>query len=100
MKTWLRTNKLNQQSVPCLKYKDDEGLFVIESRRSGFEMDWTLGNDITLCEFNLECDAGEYAIYNLEGNLVAERSESLKVEFADQKRSFRQFSYYFHIISI
>ena len=57
-------------------------------------MDWTLENDITLCDFNLQCDPGEYAIYNLQGNLVAERSESLKVEFADQKRSFRQFSTY------
>ena len=57
-------------------------------------MDWTLENDITLCDFNLQCDPGEYAIYNLQGNLVAERSESLKVEFADQKRSFRQFSNY------
>ena len=57
-------------------------------------MDWTLENDVTLCDFNLECDAGEYAIYNLQGKLVAERSESLKLEFADQKRSFRQFSNY------
>ena len=57
-------------------------------------MDWTLENDVTLCEFNLECDAGEYAMYNLRGDLVAERSESLKVEFADQKLSFRQFSYH------
>ena len=55
-------------------------------------MDWVLENDFTVCNYEMKCPADSYAIYNLRGNLVATRTESLKLEFGDTKYSFRQFS--------
>ena len=65
---------------------------IVETAYNGFEMDWVLDNDFTVCKYEMKCPADAYAIYNLEGNLVATRTESLKFEFGDTKYSFRQFS--------
>ena len=67
-------------------------MLIAESAINGFEMDWVLKNDLDVCNFEMKCPADAYAIYNLQGNLVATRTESLKFEFGDTKYSFRQFS--------
>ena len=76
--------------LKCL-LRDKEGLIVVETAYNGFEMDWVLENDFTVCNYEMKCPADSYAIYNLRGNLVATRTESLKLEFGDTKYSFRQF---------
>ena len=71
--------------------RDEEGVMIVETAYNGFEMDWVLENDFTVCNYEMNCPADAYAIYNLQGNLVASRTESLKFEFGDTKYSFRQF---------
>ena len=72
--------------------RDEEGLIVVETAYNGFEMDWVLENDFTVCNYEMKCPEEAYAIYNLQGDLIATRTESLKLEFGDTKYSFRQFS--------
>ena len=72
--------------------RDEEGLMIVETAYNGFEMDWVLDNDFTVCNYEMKCPADAYAIYNLQGDLVGTRTESLKLEFDDTKYSFRQFS--------
>ena len=72
--------------------RDEGGLIVIETAYNGFEMDWVLKNDFIVCNYEMKCPADAYAIYNLQGDLVGTRTESLKLEFDDTKYSFRQFS--------
>lgn len=89
----VRKTILGYESIPCVKYVDDKGLFIVETRYNGFEFDWELEDDFNLCEYKLECPAGSYALYKLEGNLIGQRSESLKVEFGDTKFSMSGNSY-------
>ena len=66
-------------------------MLIAETAVGGFEMDWELKNDVTLCNFEMKCPADTYALYNLAGNLISQRTESLKVEFGETKLSLRQF---------
>ena len=66
-------------------------MLIAETAYEGFEMDWVLKNDFTVCNFEMECPADAYALYNLQGDLASTRTESLKVEFGDTKLSLRQF---------
>ena len=66
-------------------------MLIAETAINGFEMDWVLKNNLTVCNFEMKCPADEYALYNLRGNLVSQRTESLKVEFGNTKLSLRQF---------
>ena len=69
----------------------DEDLLIVETAYNGFEMDWSLKQDFTLCNFDLKCPADNYAMYNLRGFLAGQRTESLKLEFGDTKLSLRKF---------
>lgn len=70
---------------------EDEGLQIVETAKNGFQMDWSLKEDFTVCNFDLKCPADNYARYNLRGYLAGQRTESLKLEFGDTKLSLRKF---------
>ena len=74
-------------------------MLIAESAVNGFEMDWVLKDDFTVCNFEMKCQADEYALYNLQGTLASQRTESLKVEFGNTTLSLRQFfkRHIFHI---